>query len=471
MYANSFNNAWSFDDNFVVVGNSDIRSFENFIANTYPGRPLRELSMMLDYHVFGLFSTGWHLQNVLWHALNAWLVFVMSSLLFDDKKTAWLAAALFLVHPLQVEVVAQVSHRKDSLSLFFMLLSFISYLTFKRGGKRRLLFYSTVSMAIAILAKQNAIVFPLLVLIYEVFIAERVLGEKSFDKKIISVLLILAAVPSVPILINYNYIGKMNAVLQHHNYFYEFEIQKYLLIVINSWGHIFLKLIYPFNLSVNYILEVPFSFWDIRIVLTCIFITIYLSSLYFLFKINKYCFFSLLWIGLLFLPTSNIIPITHLAADRYLYAPSVGFFMIFSFLVTKNFDAKAVVVLVTPILFGLSFLTIQQNNIWQNSLTLWSHSMNVNPNSAVAISNVGILLYSDDPDKNLKMQLRANKINPYDSFVELAIGEIYEKRGELDLSRKHYKKSQDLFNAQGQNMYRGSSIDPNKKVSIINTSD
>ena len=65
LYANSFNNAWSFDDFFVVLGNPDIRSFENFIENTYPGRPLRELSLMLDYYVFGLFPMGWHLQNVL----------------------------------------------------------------------------------------------------------------------------------------------------------------------------------------------------------------------------------------------------------------------------------------------------------------------------------------------------------------------------------------------------------------------
>jgi hypothetical protein len=66
------------------------------------------------------------------------------------------------------------------------------------------------------------------------------------------------------------------------------------------------------------------------------------------------------------------------------------------------------------------------------------------------------------------MQLRANDINRYNPFVEYAIGDFYEKRGELDIAQEHYKKSQDLFNFQTQFMYQGTSLDPNKKLSTIN---
>ena len=467
LYANSFNNAWSFDDIFVVVNNPDIRSFKAFIENTYPGRPLRELSLMLDHYVFGFNPPGWHLQNVFWHALNAWLVFVLSSLLLDDKKIAWLAAILFLVHPLQVEVVAQASHRKDSLALFFMLLSFISYLRFRKAGKRLFLFCSVVAMVVAIFAKQNAMVFPVFVLFYDLFVAGRISEENALNKKMICILLTLAAASLGPLLIHYNYIGKASALLQYHNHFAAFDLSTYLLVIINTWGLLISKLIYPFNLSVNYVFEVPASFLAPSIVLTCIVIAIYLLSLCLSFKKSKYVFFGLLWFGLLYLPTSNIVPATHFAADRYLYAPSVGFFMVLSYLLNKTVNSKLLVYLIVPIIFGLSFLTIQQNNVWQNNLTLWSHSLNVNPTSAVAISNVGILQYADDPEMNLKMQLRAKTINPYDPFVEYAIGEIYEKRGELDIAREHYEKSQDLFNYQIQHMYKGTSLDPNIKLSSL----
>ncbi len=53
LYVKTFGHAWTFDDYFVILNNLDIRSIKDFINIEYPGRPLRELSAMLDYKLFG----------------------------------------------------------------------------------------------------------------------------------------------------------------------------------------------------------------------------------------------------------------------------------------------------------------------------------------------------------------------------------------------------------------------------------
>ena len=72
-YANTFGNGWTYDDFPVIVENPDVRSWAEFLRNSYPGRPLRELTYLFDHALFGLNPAGWHLQQIFWHALNACL--------------------------------------------------------------------------------------------------------------------------------------------------------------------------------------------------------------------------------------------------------------------------------------------------------------------------------------------------------------------------------------------------------------
>ena len=119
IFANTFGAEWSYDDYPVIVENPDVLSLSNFFANSYPGRPLREVTFLLDHALFGMQPMGWHIQHVFWHGLCAWLVWLLAMRLDFGRTVAWLAALLFLVHPLQVEVVANISHRKESLAVAF----------------------------------------------------------------------------------------------------------------------------------------------------------------------------------------------------------------------------------------------------------------------------------------------------------------------------------------------------------------
>ena len=95
--------------------------------------PLTSLSHILDCELFGVQPGPMHVENLLWHTLNALLVFFVWRALTGTTWRAALVAALFALHPLNVESVAWISERKNVLSTFFWLLGLGAYLRYVRA--------------------------------------------------------------------------------------------------------------------------------------------------------------------------------------------------------------------------------------------------------------------------------------------------------------------------------------------------
>lgn len=122
--------------------------------------PLVYTSFRLEHAVFGLDPLGYHLVNVALHALNALLALVLLHRL--GVPGAWLAAAVFALHPVQVESVAWVTERKNVLSTVFFLLALLAWLRFLEPGPRRQGAYALAlgSQALALAAKTTACTLP-----------------------------------------------------------------------------------------------------------------------------------------------------------------------------------------------------------------------------------------------------------------------------------------------------------------------
>ena len=125
LFANTFGAEWNYDDFPVIVDNPDVLSFANFFKDQFPGRPLREFTFVIDHALFGMAPAGWHIQHIFWHAFCAWLLWLLAVRLDFGRTVAWITSLFFLVHPLQVETVANLSHRKESLALVFSLLALL----------------------------------------------------------------------------------------------------------------------------------------------------------------------------------------------------------------------------------------------------------------------------------------------------------------------------------------------------------
>lgn len=209
------NTLFVWDDDGYILQNAHIRSlslqtvawaFTEYCCNYWA--PLTWLSLALDYAVWGLNPVGYHLTNVLLHALNAGLFFLLSRELISGRLargrepdqgapgrehfafwSAGLAALIFALHPLRVESVAWAAERKDVLSLFFGILATLAYLRHAASrpsrpgatGRRAGSFLGSphywlafASFCLSLLGKPMLVTFPLVLLVLDWFPLERI---------------------------------------------------------------------------------------------------------------------------------------------------------------------------------------------------------------------------------------------------------------------------------------------------------
>ncbi len=174
VYANALGNAFLWDDLHLVVANPAIKSWEAvphlFRSDLFPSgiasgyyRPLQALTYALDYRLFGLAPFGFHLTSVLLHAATAVLLQRFGAVLLGSAAAALVGALLFAVHPLHVEAVTYVAGRSDPLAAVCMLAAVLAF----RAGGRRGRFAAALAFLLALLAREAAVVLPLLLVVVD----------------------------------------------------------------------------------------------------------------------------------------------------------------------------------------------------------------------------------------------------------------------------------------------------------------
>ncbi len=180
----------NWDDDLYVYENPNIESIDlDFFKWSFTSKvaslwhPLTLFSLALDYTLWGPSPWGFHLTNIILHALNTLLVFILTTDLIayagnggnkcgkNNIIAGTVTALLFGIHPLHVESVAWVSERKDVLSAFFFLLSLIFYLKYACNNSKRSAFYIVclTSFILALTSKPMAISLPFVLLILDYF--------------------------------------------------------------------------------------------------------------------------------------------------------------------------------------------------------------------------------------------------------------------------------------------------------------
>ncbi|MBC8017598.1 MAG: tetratricopeptide repeat protein [Verrucomicrobia bacterium] len=430
----------NFDDNWYILYNDAAMGFswqhlKEAFTSFYLGHyaPLQIVSYMLDYSLWGLAPGGFHLTNIVLHAVNGLLIYRLFWRWQGDRLFALFGAAIFLLHPVQVETVAWISQRKSLLSMLFFLLAWEGYLRHREADPGRgKLAYSTslVAFALSLLAKSMTVVFPLLLIAYDRWFC---LDNNRFRlKDKIPFFLAAGLFAGLTIYAQTPEVGAGGRAGYHGG-----SPWATMLTMLPVFCRYLGMLVWPAALSAEYAPPihhtVDATVLAAALLLVCV--TLLAVRVYRVDRRSAFWIFFF-WIGLL--PVSQIVPMIFLMYDHYLYLPMMGVAALCgaaAVWLRKRLgqDCRVLLCLLALPLLALSVVSSQRLPVWQNPLTLWGDAVAKEPASGKAWGNYGeILMLSGQVDAARRAYERGTALDPSNTQILDGLGNLYTSSGELD---------------------------------------
>lgn len=435
----------SWDDNWYIVYNESIQGFswqnlKTIFSSIYQANyaPLQMLSYMLDYSLWGLDPAGFAITNVVFHVLNGLLLYrLLYRLLYSlhgERLLALVAAAFFLVHPLQVESVAWISCRKNVLSLFFFLLAWEAYRHYRQADKGQgWWFYlaSLTSFLLSLMAKSTTLVLPVILVLYDVCFPSSGRRIQLKDKVPYGI----AALAFALVSIHFQQTSYQGGIREPYHGGSPLATFYTMLPVFCLY---LLRLVWPSGLSAIYVPTIH-TVPDSTVIASGLVLAAVIWGGVRLFRSNRELgfWFLFFWIGLL--PFAQIVPIHWLITDRYINVSIIGHAVLAgagAVYLRNKLGAKAartLYLLLTFWLIALSAASFQRVGVWQNSMTLWSDALAKEPNSSRVWEHYAESLRSSGQlDASRQAYQRVLASEPSNMGALEGLGDIYTDEGELD---------------------------------------
>lgn len=169
IYSPVYHGEWLWDDDYLLTNNPAMKSLDGlwniwFSPTTADYLPLTLTALWVQWRLFGMDSTGYHIVSILLHAVGSCLVWLLLRCM--NLRWAWLAGLVFAIHPLCVVSVSWISEIKNTLSLPFFLLAAIFYVRFDDTSRRKFYWAALIAFLAAMLSKSSVVMFPVLILLY-----------------------------------------------------------------------------------------------------------------------------------------------------------------------------------------------------------------------------------------------------------------------------------------------------------------
>ncbi len=439
--------------------------------------PITWLSHMLDCQLYALAPGGHHFTNLLFHTINTLLLYALLRRLTGNIWRVAFVAALFAWHPLHVESVAWVAERKDVLSTFFALLTLVAYVHYaeeidshsqeSKASERQppyehrspyipyvfaLFFY-----ALGLLSKPMLVSLPIILLLLDYWplrrIAQRALPNTGlqaeaatghsrpnplrrigFEKIPFFLLAILSC------LITFHVQRSAGAM-----YLTDLPLAGRIANAVHSYVGYLEKIFWPHHLAVLY----PYARnlpWP-RVLASGVILLAISALVCWRARRRRHLLVGWLWFLVTLAPVIGLIQVGEQAlADRYTYIPAVGLFILVAWEAGQlRASWPRLVWLMAPIailiLAGCLAATTRQLQYWKNSVTLFTHTLEVTTDNAVAHCNLGeaLALKGNSQEAlihfNDALRLRPDYVQALNNKASL-----FNEQGRLD-------DAIDLFNA------------------------
>ena len=419
------------DDETSIVNNQDLRGFaslgrifsESFFGgdNTYY-RPLVTLSFLLDYQIAGLRPFFYYLTNLLLHLANAVLLLFIFDVFFKRRFLSFAAALLFVVHPIQWEVLANIAGRSILLCAFWQFAAFLLYIRYaarSRIDPRRKVYYgcSLAAFSLALLSKESAVVLPLLVAGYEYWMGRRRKGKVLAARTLERVLPFCAVVAGYLLL--RKILGMTNVAFWPSPHYLFFGVLTFLSSVLVTLRVFVLPVDLHFDRATAYFTS--FADWGVWLTLAAVVIFVWMAGRYHR-QWSRRAKFLLFWFGAALLPVAQLVPLPAHAgyaatADHFYYIPSAGLFAFFVLAARTVFQRTirretisrpSGILLAITVFTYFMMLSIGQNLRAVHELSMFETSLGYNPRNtrvrtcyALALAKVGLFAPAEQEFRNV----------------------------------------------------------------------
>ena len=444
-YQPVWNAGFIWDDDGFVVANQWLKNLDGlyriwFTTQTSDYFPMTFSSLWVDYRIWGLNPAGYHWTNLLLHVGSALVWWrVLTALKIPGAR---LAAAIFALHPVNVESVAWITERKNTLAMFFFAWTALCHVKFEDSGRRRWYWLAAGLFVLSLLSKTATVALPVVLLAAAWWRRGRIDRRDVLRSSVFfAVALVLAL---VTIWFQYNLVLK-NEVVRHSSLAGRVAGAGWAV-----WFYLYKALI-PLDLMFVY----PRWKIDAANALSYVPGLLFLGTLALAWwgrnRLGKGLLFGLVYFVLMLTPILGFL-------DNY--------FMRYS-LVTDHWQYFAIIAPITmavvgmdqvgrawgragpslgaAVLVGLGALTWQQCRMYQNVETLWTTTVERNPGSFLARLNLGgLLLERGEVDVAVSHLQKAAEIDPGAMEPVCAMGNAAARRGQVDEALKYFQRALEI---------------------------
>lgn len=456
VYLNALANGFAGDDPDIIVNFPlirDIRNIPLFFAmqdtladggETGYYRPLGRLVYMLDYQLWGLNPLGYHLFNLLLHLLTVSGWYLVVRRLSGVRPAVILAVTLFAVAPVNVESVTYVTGRNNVQVACLLVFSFLAYLKREeRGageGRWRWQALSLVLFALALLTKEFAVFFPLVLLAASFLPAlpHSRAGWRRTTARLVPYLALTAAYLVVRSIVIGSSRSGLPAITPGS-----------IADAIRGVASYLRLLLAPVNLSVTHDIAFGDSLLHWGGMAALLLLAGLLVALLAAVRYDRTIAFFLAWFLVFLFPVSGILGFNPVpVAERYLYVASLGGYAALALAAERigrryRFLALS---LLSLLVGAFALRTVVRNRDWRDDLTLAQSTVKSNPDSPVAFLHLGNAYFSRERNREaLEAYRRSVELNDSFPHSRMNLARTYHLEGMLDEAIREYRASLEMM--------------------------
>ncbi|MEW6303903.1 MAG: tetratricopeptide repeat protein [Verrucomicrobiota bacterium] len=444
----------NYDDNLYISENPVVR--EGLTADTIRWaftttsvsnwHPVTWLSYLLDVELFGLNPRWFHLENVLLHTVNALLLLGLLQRLTGAFWRSALVAALFAWHPLHVESVAWVSERKDVLSTLFWLLATWAYARYAQTNSPRWYAAGLGAFALGLMAKPMLVTLPCTFILLDHWpLHRRPLPEWRTESWRVAIewhakekwpFFGLAAVASLITVAAQS--GEAVVSVD------QLPLGLRLSNAVGSYAAYLGRTIWPFQLAAHYPHPESWPWWQVggALLILAGMSAVAIRQV----KARPYLLIGWLWYLGTLVPVIGIVQVGDQAlADRYTYVPLLGVFVMVAWALADAVALKpqlrAGAIAATGLaLTACLWLTARQVQTWRDSVTLFTHAIQISPHDAMAHNNLALALAAQGKAAEARSHYEAAvRLRPTHALAHNNLANLLANEGRLVEAIRHYE--------------------------------